>query len=103
METVIQEHDAIATRALLLAGLDVDSRYDKRFIYVDYWVGKGATLLHWAAACNALECTKVRDVLSTVLHRSCRIKRLGVLQFPYTFCLAIAGCMHFVDCRKCLY
>ena len=68
MKFGIQKDDATDARALVLAGLDVDSTYDESVSVEDYTVSRGATLLHWAAAYDALECTKVRDVTSPELH-----------------------------------
>ena len=68
MKSAIQEDDAIDARALLLAGLDVDSTFAENVTVEDYTVSRGATLLHWAAAYDALECTKVGDATSPRLH-----------------------------------
>ena len=68
-------------RALVSAGLDVDSQYDKSYTVQCFVFATGSTLLLRAAANDALECTKVRDVISTALHQSCHIIRLSVLRF----------------------
>ena len=111
MKSAIQEDDAMDARALVLAGLDVDSRYDDSFTVQGYQIQTRSTLLHWAAAYAALECTKVRDATSTALHQFCHIKRLGVLRFSYV-CLPLSNsrqaaytasavanvCIDFEDC-----
>ena len=70
MKSAIQKDDAIDTRALVLAGLDVNSQFDEN-VYLGgsvtvrgYSIQTGSTLLHWAAAYHAFECTKVREVIS---------------------------------------
>ena len=68
MKSAIQEDDAIDARALLLAGLDVDSTFAESISVEGYRIQEGSILLYWAAAYDALECTKVRDVTSPGLH-----------------------------------
>ena len=73
MKSAIQADDAMVARALVLAGLDVDSTYEASVTEEDRPIRKSLTLLHWAAANNALECAKVRDATSTAPHPFCRV------------------------------
>ena len=75
MKSAIQEDDAIDARALLLAGLDVDSTFAENVTVEGYPIQAGSILLHWAVAYDALECTKVRDVTPAELHPSYRTGR----------------------------
>ena len=77
MKSAIQADDAMDARALVLAGLEVDSKFDESATVEGYPLQTGSTLLHWAAANDALECTEVCDVISTVLHLV-TLKRLSV-------------------------
>ena len=64
MKSAIRDNDAMDTEALVLAGLDVNSQYDESVTVEGYSIQTGSTLLHWAAAYHAFECTKVREVIS---------------------------------------
>ena len=68
MKSAIQKDHATDARALVLAGLDVDSTCDESISVEGYKIQRRSTLLEWAAAYGALECTKVRDVTSPRLH-----------------------------------
>ena len=102
MKSAIQKDDAMDARALVLAGLDVDSTYDESISVEGYSIQTGSTLLHWAAVYNALECTKVREVISIPRYiPSCRTVRRSCDSL--FVCLPSNLRLHCVGCRKRRY